>query len=240
MNKLLLGGLAGLAGLALFAGAAARAADMPAAPVVKAPPPIMDWGGFYVGGHFGGALSDIHFSFLDDQGNSEDLRFGPASYFGGVQLGAQWQFYQWILGFEGTWSATGLNRTDASTVTAGEFTSLKVDDIATATVRFGAVWDRALFYAKAGYAAAHVNVHSVDNATALIADSTGWRPGWTVGAGVDFMVWDNVILGAEFDYFNFNFDNTNGIYNDGATPFAISSTNGNIYAFVARASYLFR
>jgi outer membrane immunogenic protein len=237
MNKLLLGGLAGLASIA---GAAAQAADMPAAPVVKAPPPIIDWGGFYVGGHIGGATSDIRFTFTDDQGNSEDLRFPPSSYFGGVQVGAQWQYYQWILGFEGTWSATGLNRTNASTVTAGEFTSLKVDDVATATVRFGAVWDRALFYAKAGYATARTSIHSVDNATGLIADATAWRPGWTAGAGVDFMLFDNVILGAEFDYYNFNFDNTNGVYSDGATPFSIASTNGNIYAIVARASYLFR
>jgi outer membrane immunogenic protein len=238
MRKLVLGSLAGLA---LIAGGAARAADMPAAPFVKAPPPPMiDWSGFYVGGHAGFAASSIPFTFTDDTGASEDLRFSPSSYIAGGQLGAQWQFDQWVMGFEGTWSGSGLSATSASTVTPGEFTSVKVDQIATATVRFGSTWDRALFYAKAGYAAARLNIHSVDTGSGLIADHTAWHGGWTAGAGVDWMLLDSFIVGAEFDYYNFNFDNTNGLYNDGATPFTASASNGNIYAFVARASYLFR
>ncbi len=238
MKKLALGSFVGLA---LMVGANARAADM-GAPILKepAPPPGIDWGGFYVGGHVGGAFSDIHFTFMDDVPNSEDLRFSPSSFIGGAQFGAQWQYDEWVLGFEGTWSAMDLNKTAASTVTADEFTSLKVDEIATATVRFGATWDRALFYAKGGYATVHLNVHSVDNGTGLVADHTSWEDGWTVGAGVDYMLFPNVIVGAEFDYYNFNFDNINGMYSDGATPFSIGSTNGNIYAVMARASYLFR
>lgn len=238
MNKLL---LRSLVGVALMISAGARAADVPAAPIVKAPPPpAIDWGGFYVGGHIGGATSDIRFTFVDDQGNSEDLRFPPSSFIGGAQFGAQWQYDMWVLGFEGTWSATGLDRTDASTVTAGESTSLKVDEIATATVRFGSTWNRTLFYAKAGYAAAHVNIHSVDTVNAVTADATAWHSGWTAGAGVDYMLWDSLIVGAEFDYYNFNFDNINGVYNDGVTPFSVNATNGNIYAVMARVSYLFR
>ncbi len=239
MKKLLLGSLAGLA---LMVGASAQAADM-GAPILKAPPvppPAIDWGGFYVGGHVGGAFSDTRFTFLDDQDNSEDLRFSPSSWIGGVQFGAQWQYDQWVLGFEGTWSATDLNKTAASTVTADEFTSLKIDEIATATVRFGATWDRALFYAKGGFATVHLNIHSVDNTFGITANNTSWQDGWTAGAGVDYMLWDNVILGAEFDYYNFNFDNINGVYNDGVSTFAVSSTNGNIYAVMARLSYLFR
>src|SRR5512140_178067 len=96
MRKLLLGSLAALA---LIAGSAARAADMPAAPIVKAPPPAaIDWGGFYFGGHAGFAWSDVRFTFTDDVPNSEDLRFSPNSFIGGVQFGAQWQFDQWIMG----------------------------------------------------------------------------------------------------------------------------------------------
>ena len=237
MRKLLLGSLATLALCA-----SAQAADIPA-PIVKAPaplPPAIDWGGFYLGGHVGGATSDIHFTFLDDQGNSEDLRYSPSSFIGGVQFGAQWQYDRWVLGFEGTWSAADLKQTSASTVTVSEFTSVKVDEIATATVRLGSTWDHWMVYAKAGYAAAHVNVNSVDNGTTLLADTTAWHSGWTAGAGFDYMLFDNVLLGAEFDYYNFTFDNTNGVYSDGATPFSITATNGNIYAIMGRASLLFR
>ncbi len=240
MKKLLLGSLAGLA---LIAGTGAQAADMGVAPIVKAPPPpALDWSGFYVGGHAGGAFSDIRFTFLDDTGTTEDLRYSPSSWIGGGQVGVQWQFDQWVLGFEGTWSGTDLNETSASTVTPGEFTSVKVDEIATATVRFGATWDRWLLYAKGGYAGVHLNVHSADsNVTANnTADNTAWRDGWTIGAGVDYMLLENVILGAEFDYYNFTFDNINGVYSDGAETFGVTATNGNIYAVMVRASFLFR
>jgi outer membrane immunogenic protein len=236
MKKLLLDGLAGLA---LLVGGGAQAADMAVKTPVPAPAYI-DWSGFYVGGHAGFAASSVPFTFTDDLGNPEDLRFSPMSYIGGGQLGGQWQFDKWVMGFEGTWSGLNLNQTVASTVTPGELHSLTINELATATVRFGATWDRALFYAKAGYAAARVSIHSVDTVAGLTADNAKWRGGWTAGAGVDYMVWENVLVGAEFDYYNINFDNTNGTYSDGVTPFSVSSSNGNIYAIMARASYLFR
>lgn len=236
MNKLLLGSLLGLA---LAASGQARAADL----YSKAPPvapAAIDWSGFYVGGHAGFAASDIPFTFTDDVGNSENLRFTPNSYIGGAQVGVQWQYDQWVLGLEGTWSSLHMAETVNSTVTPGEFHSININEIATATFRFGATWYRALFYAKAGYATANLAFQSVDPATGLSTNSTKWRNGWTVGAGVDYMVLENVVVGAEFDYYNFNFDNTNGLYSDGATPFSITGSNGNVYAIMARASYLFR
>ncbi len=238
MRKLWLGSLAALA---LIAGGAARAADMPAAPIVKAPPPlVIDWGGFYFGGHAGYAGSNVDFTFTDDVPNAEDLRFSPSSFMGGVQFGAQWQFDRWILGVEGTWSALDMQQTVASTVTAGEVHSIKIDEVATATIRFGATWQQMLFYAKAGYAAARLNIHSFDPGFGFFADDTQWRSGWTVGAGAEYMVFPSVVVGAEFDYYNFNFDNTGGLYSDGVTPFSVTATNGNIYAVMGRVSYLFR
>jgi outer membrane immunogenic protein len=236
MKKLLLGSLLGLA---LVIGGGASAADM----AIKAPPPapvVMDWGGFYVGGHAGFAASSVPFTFTDDVGNSEDLRFSPSSYIAGGHLGVQWQLDKWVMGVEGTWSGLGLSGTTASTVTPGEFHSININELATATVRFGAPWERALFYAKVGYAAGRVAIHSVDTTTGLTADDVKWRSGWTAGAGVDYMVFENVIVGAEFDYYNLNFDKTNGTYNDGVTPFSVTASNGNIYAVTARASYLFK
>jgi outer membrane immunogenic protein len=240
MRNLLLGSFAGLA---LIAGASAQAADMPAAPIVRAPVPavaLVDWSGIYIGGHAGFAWSDVRFTFTDDQDNSEDLRFSPNSFMGGGQLGAQWQFDRWVLGVEGTWSGLSMNQTVQSTVTPGESHSINIDQTATATVRFGSVWDRALIYAKGGYAAARMNIHSVDTVNGITADDRRWRSGWTIGAGVDYMAFENVIIGAEFDYYNFNFDNTNGLYNDGVSTFSVSASNGNIYALMARASYLFK
>jgi outer membrane immunogenic protein len=224
-------------GLALLVGGGAQAADLAVKAV--APAPLIDWSGFYVGGHGGLAGSQVALTFADDQGNSEDLRFSSDSYFAGGQAGAQWQFDQWVLGVEGTWSGTHLTQTIASTVTPGESHSLTINQVATATVRFGAAWERALFYAKAGYAGVHTAIHSADTANGITADDAKWRHGWTAAAGVDYMLVDRLVLGAEFDYYNFNFDNINGVYNDGVSTFSVGSTNGNIYAGVVRASYLF-
>lgn len=236
MKKLLLGSLIGLA---LAASGQAQAADM----YLKTPPvapAAIDWSGFYIGGHAGFAASNIPFTFTDDVGNAENLLFTPGSYIGGAQFGVQWQYDQWVLGLEGTWSSLHMDETVNSTVTAGEFHSIDLNQIATATFRFGATWNRALFYAKAGYATAHLAFHSVDTGTGLTADSSKWRNGWTAGLGVDYMLLENVVVGAEFDYYNFNFDNTIGLYSDGATQFSINGSNGNVYAIMARASYLFR
>lgn len=234
MKKLLLGSLFGLA---LVVSGGARAADM----AIKAVAPAgIDWSGFYLGGHGGFAASRVALTFTDDVENSEDLRFSPSSYIAGGQLGAQWQFDQWVLGIEGTWSSLHLNQTVASTVTPGESHSIDINQIATATVRFGATWERALFYAKAGYAGARTAIHSVDTVNVLTADDVHWRNGWTAGAGVDYMPIDKIVVGAEFDYYNFNFDNINGFYNDGVTPFSVGSTDANIYAVMVRASYLFK
>jgi len=55
--------LLGTVGLvAVGIAAPASAADLPAKPITKAPPPVVapiyDWSGFYIGGHGGGAWGD--------------------------------------------------------------------------------------------------------------------------------------------------------------------------------------
>src|SRR5689334_19902928 len=83
MKNLLLGVIAGLV---LIASGTARAADVSAAPVLKAPPAapaIANWSGLYVGGHAGGAFSRDVMTFTDDTGLAEDFRFSPRSFIGG-------------------------------------------------------------------------------------------------------------------------------------------------------------
>jgi len=231
---------ASIATLALIASGAAQAADMPAR-ILKAPtviPATVDWSGFYIGGHGGFAWSRLKFTFTDDLDNDEAFRFSPSSFIGGGQVGLLQQYDKWVLGFEGTWSALDLNGAAPSTVSAGQSTSIKIDQIATATVRFGAIWDQALLYGKAGYAAANINIHSSDPVAGLTADSTRWRSGWTVGTGFDYMLFRNIVVGAEFDFYNIHFD-TDGLYSDGATPFLVSGSAADIYSITARVSWLF-
>ena len=102
-------------------------------------------------------------------------------------------------------------------------------------------------YAKAGYAAGRTNVRLIEGAGAaspdtpgVTADVTGWKGGWTLGAGLEYTPWPNIVLGLEFDFYNFAFDTkVPQLFNDGVTTFQILGSNADVYAFTARLSYLF-
>ncbi len=106
-------GFALLASVALIGGAAA--ADMPVkAPVYKAPviAPPYNWTGFYVGGHIGGAWSNVDIS--DPTG----AVFAPLGatigadgngFLGGGQIGFNWQTGHWVFGVQGDMAWTGIN-----------------------------------------------------------------------------------------------------------------------------------
>jgi outer membrane immunogenic protein len=243
MKNLLRGAIAGLV---LIASGTARAADVSAAPVLKAPPAapaIANWSGLYVGGHAGGAFSREVMTFTDDTGLAEDFRFSPRSFIGGGQIGIQQQWDHILFGVEGTWSGLDLQQTHTSALVAGRTVSFKLDELATGAGRLGYAWDQTLVYAKAGYAAARVGVHSTDTSfdgvpgSVVFGDRHSWRRGYILGAGLEYKALANFILGVEFDFYNFQFDGA-GSFNSG-TRFALSGTNGDIYSITARASYLF-
>src|SRR6266567_3495725 len=246
--------VAGIASVALIAatGGMGQAADLP----VKAPAavpvaaPVVNWSGFYVGGHAGLAASRLRYSVGIPDGDCtssvcEDFRFTPTSFIGGGQIGFQSQVEKWVFGIEGTWSGLDLHQSKASIVDPTSLRSIKIDDIATVNARFGyAGWERVLVYAKAGYATARIGVHLVEGPVGIVSDVTGdvtsWRNGWTLGAGVEYMPWQNLVLGVEFDFYNFAFDTKSpALFSDGTPSFQIWGSNADIYAVTARLSYLF-
>jgi len=256
MKKLWLGTIAAV----LVLGGQAQAADLP----VKVPPaapiaaPVVDWSGFYLGGHAGFAGSRLKFSVGLPDGNCvefggtstcEDFRFSPSSFIGGGQVGVQSQVEKWVFGIEATWSGLDLHGSRASIVDPNSFRSVKLNEIGTVDARFGyAGWgERLLVYARAGYATARVGVHLLEGvgnfagtATGATGDATGWKPGFTIGAGVEYMVWQNLVLGLEFDFYNFDFDTKlPRLFSDGTPSFQIFGSNADVFAVTARLSYLF-
>jgi len=206
--------------------------------------PVVNWSGFYIGGHAGVALSRDLFTFNIPDGGCgtacEDFRFTPSSFMGGGQVGFQSQVEKWVFGIEGTWSGLDLHRSRQSVLLPDPtLVSLKVDDIATVAARFGYAWDHAMFYAKAGYAAVRVGIHSFDTVTLVTGDDRAWRSGWTLGAGIEYMVVPSVVLGLEFDFYNLQFDNNQAVGFSDGTTFQISGSNADIFAVTARLSYLF-
>jgi outer membrane immunogenic protein len=248
--------LASIAAVALIAAAdgAGQAADLPVKSPAAVPvaAPVVDWSGFYIGGHVGGAWSREIFDFDIFDGNCdfscETFRFSPTSFIGGGQVGLQSQVEKWVFGIEATWSALDLHQTKESVLDPTSLRSVKIDDIATIDARFGyAGWERVLVYAKAGYATARIGVHGVEGpgttsviAPGVTADWRGWRSGWTLGAGIEYMPWQNLVLGVEFDFYNFAFDTKLPVvFSDGANTFQVAGSEADVFAVTARLSYLF-
>jgi outer membrane immunogenic protein len=239
----------------------ARAADMgvprsyyPASPP---PPAIYDWTGIYVGGHIGGGLlidsvSQNGFSpggfNLTGTGN---LR--PAGVIGGAQVGANYEFVPWVVGVEASWTDSAINGntligcvassavlTGPTPVGSERFTS-QAEWFAALTGRVGYAANDWLFYAKAG--GAWMNVRYTEDllglagpaggitlATQVITDN---RTGFTVGAGIEFGLVENLSGKIEYDFYDFGTKNYNF---NAATPVSV---NSNLHTIIVGLNYKF-
>ena len=215
-----------------------RPAPAPApAPVYKAPPPmIYSWTGCYLGGHVGGVWSNDSYT-LDNGAFVESFSFNPNSWIGGGQLGCQMQASSFVFGVEGTWSGTDLKQTNKSVVDPLRNRTFKLDEIATVTGRLGVAFDRWMIYGKGGWADGRIDTFALNTATNVSIDLNAWQSGWTVGGGIEWMMWQNLVLGAEFNYYSFKFDRS-GLDNVGGTS-RFFNTNANVYSAMVRASWLF-
>ena len=86
-----------------------HAADL--RPIVKAPPPVAtayNWSGGYLGVHAGAGWADNR--FYDTVGAADIGRFTAQGYFGGGQIGYNWQRERWVFGVEAEGSASHLRR----------------------------------------------------------------------------------------------------------------------------------
>jgi outer membrane immunogenic protein len=219
----------------------ANAADLPpAAPSYKAPVvaplPVYTWSGCYVGGNAGGVWMKASDTF-DNGAFTEAFSYNPSSWIAGGQVGCQYQWSNVVFGVEGTWDGLGLKQTDTSVIDPNRTRTLKLDEIATVVGKLGFTWDRAMIYAKGGWADGHINYFAINNASGVSAAFTNWQSGWTAGVGLDYMVMPNLVLGVEADWYNFKYD-TNFTATSGVAVRTFNS-NADVFAVTARASWLF-
>ena len=199
MKKIL---FAAVAAVALTSAMPAAAADLGArygynkAPAYAAP--IYTWTGFYLGAHLGGAFSG------NNNFNGFALSNNDARFMGGVQAGADWQFYgNWVVGAEGQYS--WLSRNNNSVVFPGAFVyGNDQRGLASVTARLGYSFGPALVYVKGGYAYAD-NRETVTFAGVPIGFTldTNHNHGWTVGGGVEYMFAPSWAVKAEYQYYDF-------------------------------------
>ena len=124
-------------------------------------------------------------------------------------MGYNWQAENFVFGLEGTISGLDNHGTVLNNVFgAGRDDQFgwRADWIATITGRAGVAVRNNLFYVKGGYAGVN-NRLSVTDVLPPVTGSgsqTQWHNGWTVGAGWEYGITQNWIVGLEYDYAAFD------------------------------------
>jgi outer membrane immunogenic protein len=192
---------------------AASAADLAPWAYTKAPPmveAIYNWSGFYIGAHVGGSWTNqswtntANTTAFGDLVPGQGFRQRATGAFGGGQMGYNWQAGNYVFGLEGTVSAMNNRATAANTVFGArdDVFSWRSNWMATVTGRIGYAVRNNLFYAKGGYAGISNRLAVSDLLPPVLGSGSDshWHNGWTIGAGWEYAMTQNWILGVEYDY----------------------------------------
>lgn len=208
----------GCAVITALLGSPVFAADM----VVKAPPPPpapggYSWTGCYLGANLGWShekttglnsipattIGGAPFTGVAYPGTTEKGALG------GAQIGCNYQFQnRWVVGIEGDWDA--INHQGQAFTTAPGLNPADVGGTqelweSTLRGRLGfAASDKTLLYVTGGAAWMRVASFQFVNGFQPTTwnEQTDTQLGWTVGAGLEYAVTNNVVLRAEYLYVN--------------------------------------
>jgi outer membrane immunogenic protein len=243
---------AALAFTAALGAGAASAADLAPFPYTKAPAyvdTIYNWAGFYVGGHLGGSwtretwINTANTTAFGDLSPGNGFSQSGSGVFGGGQIGYNWQASNYVFGLEGTLSGmdnrgTILNRVFGFGL--DDQFSWRTNFMATVTGRAGFAVRNNLFYVKGGYAGINNRLAVSDVVPPFVGSGsdTHWHNGWTVGAGWEYGITQNWIVGLEYDYSAFQ---TKSYQLAGVGPgtYSFDAKPRDVQSVVARVSYKF-
>src|SRR5258708_37933215 len=200
----------GLVGATLMFAGPALAADLAVkAPALAGPLPAQ-WGGFYLGIHGGYGWGKDSLGSDTELGLVLSALFSNPSPKGGVfggQAGYNWQYRSVVTGLEVDFSGADLK--DTQTITDGRVSlalSSKVDYFGSARARAGFLllpdW---LLYGTAGLGWAHDSISLTETVGNRSASVSAFNDhfGWTAGAGVEYRLWQNLLLRAEYLHYGF-------------------------------------
>lgn len=194
----------------LGAVAPAMAADLIIEQPVAVLPDVpagFDWTGAYIGARVGWAAGqetdnlepfDVTIILIDNA-DSFDLD----GWLGGVYAGYNVQMDGVVFGIEAGIDGADISGEDDFAYEFGPTgtLSLRSDWQAHLRGRLGVALDRALIYATAGIVGANATLTAtVDGAPATEYSDTNVHTGWTVGAGVEYAISDNLIGRLAVDY----------------------------------------
>lgn len=213
MKKVL---LAGVALVAVTAAGVASAADLPNRRTVAPAyvPPVFTWTGFYAGVNAGYAfngdsdlkdvsINNVFIGNINNRNKSDD-----GSFTGGGQVGYNYQMGSIVLGLEADFNYINLDR--KSNWYVDNFTTdqiqarSKVEWFGTVRPRIGFIpMDRLMVFATGGLAYGQVKTsasYNILGTDVLGGSKSDTRVGWTLGAGAEYAITDNLTVKGEYAY----------------------------------------
>ena len=194
-------------------------------PPLPVPVAAYNWGGLYVGGNIGygwGTHSDPGVSFVDPgafvgfasyfaAGGNVTPNLNSTGVLGGGQIGYNWMLTpSWVGGFVTDFQGSGTKASQTNTVTppGGFFTtnqsnSEQIDWFGTARAKLGYAQNNWLLYATGGLAYGRVETSGsfvIPTLLNMTGSNSATNFGWTVGAGLNYGLTQNWIVGVEYLY----------------------------------------
>lgn len=171
------------------------APDVPSTPVYS--DPGIDWTGFYAGvyGAYGRGENTT-----TNGANTTGIPTDGLS--GGITAGANMQYDKFVFGVEGD---IGLNGQSGDTTCTGSAATCASDYDWNGTLRarVGYAFDPVLVYATGGLAVARINTTTSPAAGGTSGSFSDTYAGWTVGAGVEAAVTEQLSAKVEYAYSDF-------------------------------------
>ena len=233
---------------AIVASGSAFAADLggrPPAPIAPVVALAYDWTGFYLGVSGGYGWGQATWTDQNDgdfaQFLGQQYPMRPSGGMLGGQVGYNKQFDRIVLGAEFSGSATWMKDTVQNSTVTGVFGTTNVQALYAATAKLGYAMDRILVYGKGGPAFAQMNIFANDTFANIHFGDSQLRSGFTLGAGLEYAMTNNWLVGLEYDYYNFGDAHFSGYDNASfaGNHFNDYKVNTNIGTVNARVSYKF-
>jgi outer membrane immunogenic protein len=170
------------------------------------------WSGFYVGLTGGWQGTDIDGLVTNFTGGgaapaNQNWDVDSDSAIVGAVIGIQHQFGNFVVGVEGNLSrpwGDGYNSSfsptgDCVSAVANRRCDAALTHLFTVGPRLGFVTGNALLYATGGYAQGSIKsrLATASTGTSLIRSEAD-HDGWFLGAGIEWMVWKNLVFGVEY------------------------------------------
>lgn len=154
-----------------------------------------DWSGFYIGHQFGWGWAEQHVE--DNTGLNGEVGL-DGGFFGPI-AGIQKQWNNFVVGAEVEVNWSDIDGQDTLPGAPGR-TFGNIEIFGSAGLKVGYAWDRLLLYGTAGLAGAETG--SEERVGPASSEDHDASFGWMAGAGVDYGLTENVILGLLYRHYD--------------------------------------